>query len=232
MKIKRAALSAAELDLHQRLFAGLAGDQGHIGGALRPYELDLLVGVYKAVKPARSIEWGLGTGVSAVALGKARQTLGLSGKHVALDPFQKSEWPGGQGLRCLEAFSAQDAVEFHPVTSEEYLVQARSRGESFDFVFIDGAHDVGHKLMDACLTRDVISANAIVCFHDSFFVSTSLALTFLVKECGLELVETGAENPLRRRLRGIKHASRLGLPFALDYAPQIDFSLSVLKKKS
>jgi predicted O-methyltransferase YrrM len=229
MQINRVPLTAAESDFHQKLFEGLVRDRGILGGAIRPHELNLLVEIYKAVKPSRSIEWGLGTGVSAVALGKARQMLGLSGKHVALDPFQK-KLSDDQGLKCLAEFLALDCVEFHPVTSEEYLIQTRMRSESFDFIFIDGAHDVGHKLMDACLASGVISQNAVICFHDSFFTSTSLALIYLVEEHGMKLVETGAESKLRRRLRGIKHARRLGTKFAFNYAPQIDFSLSCLMK--
>jgi len=46
----------------------------------------------------------------------------------------------------------------------------------------------------------------------------------------MELVETGVESRLRRRLRGIKHAWRLGANFAFNHAPKIDFSLSCLTK--
>ena len=229
MQLKRIPLSDLELDFHQKLFDGLVRDRGILGGVVRPSELNLLVEIYKAIKPPRSIEWGLGTGVSAVALGKARQALGLSGKHIVLDPFQK-KFSDDQGLKCLAEFSALDCVEFYPITSEEYLVKARLRNESFDFVFIDGAHDMGHKLMDACLASDVLSQNAIICFHDSFFTSTSLALTYLVEEHGMKLIETGAESKLRRQLRGLKHARRLGSKFAIHYAPKIDFSLSCLTK--
>ena len=78
----------------------------------------------------------------------------------------------------------------------------------------------------------MLSPGAIVCFHDSFFVSTSLALSYLVEHCGLELHETGDEVALRRRLRGIKHAPRLGWYYGLRYAPKIDYALSVLSKRN
>ena len=229
MKLQRAPLGSGQLNLHDQLYNGRIARENKLGGAIRRNELDLLVSVYKAVKPRRSIEWGLGTGISAVALGKARQELGLPGRHIALDPLQADF--ENCGLTCIEETGAVDCVDFQPVTSEEYLVQARQRGESFDFVFIDGAHNVGQKLTDACLTSGVLSPGAIVCFHDSFFVSTSLALSYLVEHCGLVLHETGDEVPLRRRLRGIKHARRLGLRYSLRYAPRIDYSLSVLQKR-
>jgi predicted O-methyltransferase YrrM len=228
MKIERCPLSAEEAGLHQELFENLLRDHGRYGCAIRPHELDVLVSVYKAVRPKRSLEWGLGSGVSAVALGKARQALGLPGKHVVLDPLQEDY--GNYGVKCMQKFSALDCIEFFPTTSEEFLVGARGRGELFDFVFIDGAHDVGHKLTDACLASSVLSPNAVICFHDSFFTSTSLAVAYLVENCGMKLYETGEEVPLRRRLRGLKHASRLGWRFAFQYAPRIDFSLSVLRR--
>jgi len=230
MNLQRATLTSEQLSLHAKLYTGCVLDDDWIGGAVRRHELDLLVSVYKAKQPKRSIEWGLGTGISAVALGKTRQALGLLGKHVVLDPLQ-SEF-ANRGVACIEENNALDCVDYHPVASEDYLVQARQRGETFDFVFIDGAHDVGHKLTDACLTSSVLSPGAVVCFHDSFFTSTSLALTYLVEHCGLQLHETGVEVPIRRRLRGIKHASRLGLRYALHYAPRIDFALSVLQKRN
>jgi predicted O-methyltransferase YrrM len=230
MKFERATLSPDQLNLHEQLYTGPVARENMLGSAIRRHELDILVSVYKAVRPHRSIEWGLGTGISAVALGKARQDLGLPGRHVALDPLQSHF--ANRGLECIEENGALDCVDFQPVTSEEYLVQARQRGETFDFVFIDGAHDVGQKLTDACLTSGVLSPGAIVCFHDSFIVPTSLALSYLVEHCGLKLHETGDEVPLRRRLRGIKHARRLGLRYALRYAPCIDYSLSVLQKRN
>jgi predicted O-methyltransferase YrrM len=228
MKSELNHLSDDQLNLHERLYKGKVSEGDGLGTAVRRWELDLLVSMYQQAKPRRSIEWGLGTGISAVALGKARKRLGLPGKHIALDPFQ-SDYQN-LGVSCIEDNEAFDCVDFQPVTSEEFLIQARRQGDQFDFVFIDGAHDVGHKLTDASLTKDVIAPGAIVCFHDSFHTSTSLALAFLIEHCGLELLETGKEVPLKRRLRGIKHAPRLGWHYGLRYAPKIDFALSVLRK--
>jgi predicted O-methyltransferase YrrM len=225
MKIQRAPLNPEQLSLHDRLFS-----DDRAGYEIRRHELDLLVSVYRAARPKRSLEWGLGSGISAVALGKARQALGLPGRHIALDPLQPKF--GNRGVNCIETNGATDCVEFQPLTSEEYLVQARNRGDSFDFVFIDGEHSIGQKLTDAFLTKYVLAPGATVCFHDSFHTSTSLALAYLVESCGLQLYETGEEAPLRRRLRGLKHAPRLGFRYATRYAPRIDYALSVLQKRN
>ena len=229
MKSQWQALTATEVSLKDRLFEALLRDAGMYGGAIRPWELELLVRVFKTVRPRRSIEWGLGSGVSAAALGSLRKELGLPGKHIAMDPFQK-ECCDDQGLRCLAAFDTDESVEFHPVFAEDFLVGARARGEKFDFIFVDGCHDTGHKLMDACLGDSVLNPGGTIAFHDSFFWCTSVALRFLVEERGYELVETGVEASLRRRLRGLKHARRLGWKYAFSFAPRIDFSLSFLRK--
>ncbi|MEQ1752316.1 MAG: class I SAM-dependent methyltransferase [Prosthecobacter sp.] len=230
MNVPLENLTEAEQSTHQRLFESLIRDRSLLGGAVRPPELDLLARVYKTIRPARSLEWGLGTGVSAAALGLMRQGLGLEGCHRTLDPFQE-KFCDNQGLKCLAEFRTEDCVTFQPLTAEEFLIQARNQKVSYNFIFIDGWHGTGNKLMDACLAESVLAPGGVIAFHDSFIKPTSLALQFLKEEQGMRLLETGTENRLKRRLRALKHAHRLGFKYSLHYAPKIDYSLSFLVKE-
>lgn len=214
-----------------RLYAATPRPPTYLSGAVRKYEIKLLVKLFLDHAPANSVEWGLGSGISASAFSYARNHLGLSNQHVALDPFQE-KFSGGWGFKCLEEFQTRSSIEFHPTTSEEFLVQCRKEGRTFDFAFIDGAHDVGHKLADACLIADVLSPGGIVSFHDSHFRSTALAIRYLVEERGFELAPINCEPVLKRRLRGLKHMWNLGAGYAIHYSPRVNFAVSVLVKKN
>ena len=201
----------------------------YLCGAVRKSELRLLIRLFVENRPRRSLEWGLGSGISAAAFGEARCLLALEGKHVVLDPFQQ-ETSGGWGLRCLEEFDMTDSVEFSPLTSEEYLINARKSGAEFDFIFIDGAHDEAHKMMDAYMSLEVLAQDGIICFHDSFFCSTSSAITYLVNERGFRLLPVDGEPALKRVLRAAKHSPRMGWRFSCTLAPFIHHSIAALSK--
>ncbi len=59
---------------------------------------------------------------------------------------------------------------------EKYLVEAAARDLNFDFIFVDGDHGTGHTLADTTLSTAVLAPDGIICSHDSFFRSTSMAI--------------------------------------------------------
>jgi predicted O-methyltransferase YrrM len=202
----------------------------YLCGALRKPEMKLLLRLFLQTAPSKSLEWGLGSGISAAAFGEARRLLQLDGTHIVLDPFQQ-EVSGGWGLRCLREFGMMDYVVFSQRASEEYLADARKCGIKFDFIFIDGAHDMEHKMMDACMSLEVLADKGVICFHDSFFRSTASAITHLVDEGGLELLILEGEPVLKRVLRAVKHSPSLGWRFTCTQAPFIHYSIAALCKR-
>jgi predicted O-methyltransferase YrrM len=203
----------------------------YLCGALRQPEMKILARLFLATRPSRSLEWGLGSGISAAAFGEARRLLGLQGSHVVLDPFQQ-EISGGWGLRCLEEFDMMNFVTFSPARSEDYLAASRNCGDKFDFIFIDGAHDTAHKKMDAHMSLEVLADNGVICFHDSFFNSTASAITYLVDERGFEFMPLDGEPAVKRFLRAAKHAPRMGWRFSCTLAPLVHYSIAALCKRS
>jgi predicted O-methyltransferase YrrM len=115
--------------------------------------------------------------------------------------------------------------------SEDYLIHARNSGAQFDFIFIDGAHDVAHKMMDAYMSLEVLADNGVICFHDSFFHSTASAITYLVNERGFDFVSLEGEPAFSRLLRAAKHSPRMGWRFSCTLAPLIHYSVAALSKQ-
>jgi predicted O-methyltransferase YrrM len=218
-------------DFVDRLYSAGPRPPTYLCGALRKSEMKLLVRLFLENRPGRSLEWGLGSGISAAAFGEARRLLGLEGTHVALDPFQQ-EISGGWGLRCLEEFNVLDYVTFLPIRSEEHLADARRCGTKFDFIFVDGAHDSAQKMMDAHMSSEVLAENGIICFHDGFFSTTASAITYLVKKHGFEFMPLEGEPASRRLLRALKHSPRLGWRFSFTLAPSIHYSIAALCRRS
>jgi predicted O-methyltransferase YrrM len=218
-------------DFVDRLYGAAPRPANYLRGALRKPEMKILVRFFLERRPTRSLEWGLGSGISAAAFGEARRLLGLDGTHVVLDPFQQ-EVSEGWGLRCLKEFDIMNFVTFLPMTSEEYLMNARKCGDKFDFIFIDGAHDLAHKIIDAYMALEVLDDKGIICFHDSFFHSTSSAIAYLVDERGLEFMPLEGEPVVKRLLRAAKHAPRMGWKFSCTLAPLVHYSIAALRKRS
>lgn len=217
-------------DFIDRLYGASPRPPTYLCGALRKSEMRLLVRLFTENRPSRSLEWGLGSDISAAAFGEARRLLGLEGMHVVLDPFQQ-ETSGGWGLRCLEEFEMMNFVTYSPLTSEEYLMNARKCGAKFDFIFIDGAHDTAHKMMDAYMSLEVLADNGVICFHDSFFRSTASAISYLVSERGFGFLPLEGEPVLKRHLRAVKHAPQLGWRFSCTLAPSVHYSIAALCKR-
>jgi predicted O-methyltransferase YrrM len=217
-------------DFVDRLYSARPRPPTYLCGALRKPEMKILMRLFLRKRPRRSLEWGLGSGISAAAFGEARRLLNLQGRHIVLDPFQQ-EICGGWGLRCLEEFNVTRFVEFLPVKSGDYLSSAIKSDENFDFIFIDGDHEVDSKMIDAKLSLDVLANDGIVCFHDSFFSSTASAITYLTEEHGLEFLPLEGELVLKRLLRALKHSPRMGWRFSSMLAPSVHYSLAALCKR-
>jgi predicted O-methyltransferase YrrM len=218
-------------DFVDRLYSAGPRPPKYLCGALRKPEMKILVRLFLASRPSRSLEWGLGTGISAAAFSEARRLLGLKDRHIVLDPFQQ-EVSGGWGLRCLEQFDMRNFVTFSPMTSEEYLTNARECGAEFDFIFVDGAHDMTHKMMDADMSSEVLADNGVICFHDSFLRSTASALTYLSDGRGFEFMPLEGESVFKRLVRAAKHSPRMGWRYSCTVAPSVHYSLAALCKRS
>jgi hypothetical protein len=162
------------------------------------------------LQPQNSLEIGLAEAGSCVAITAARTYCDIEKPHVALDPFQES-LSGAAGLLELERLGLRQRVNWQAEYSESYLLdQFRGGNANVDFAFVDGGHSIGQKVTDAFLLNKVMRPGGVVTFHDGLLLSTSMAVRYLVKECGYTVIPLAADGHVVRLLRQSRYLFRFG----------------------
>jgi hypothetical protein len=201
------------------------------GGSPRKEECEILADLVLRLKPTRTIDWGLGDAAVCISIVLAKKHLGLGDRHISLDPFQSST-SKDVGLIQLQNRNLADDVEFLADRSDDYLVAAAAKENTFDFMFVDGDHSFGAKVADAQLADRVLRPGGVIAFHDGLFNSTAAAVQYLIKDRGYELVRLDVERRWKVRARQIRHMRRLGTWYAFNVVPWLGISIACLKKPS
>ena len=158
-----------------------------------------------------------------------RRKLQLAGKHISLDPFQHSI-SKDVGIIQLKSRGLDKEVEFREECSAHFLVHAAEEQRNFDFIFVDGDHSVAAKITDAYLGNSVLKPGGVIAFHDSLFESTSIAVTWLLKDRGYRLLPLACEPKWKILARAVRHFRRLGFYYSYNVVPRLAFSIAVLRK--
>jgi hypothetical protein len=196
--------------------------------SLQRIEAAALARLVCELQPQNSLEIGLAEGGSCVAIVGARRHCRIGIPHIVLDPFQET-LSGGTGLLELERLGLRESLTWYPERSEFYLSDLSRRGSTVNFAFVDGGHDIGQKVADAFLLNKVIHPGGIIAFHDCMLLSTSIAVRYLVTECGYNVVQLQHDG-LRRVVRQGRHLLRLGPWYIRRIVPFACRSLVALKK--
>ena len=199
--------------------------------SLTKSEATILAQLVCAFTPERSLEIGMAAAGSCVAIATARKSLGLSAKHVALDPYQETD-AGSLGLCEIQRSGLDDFVSWIAERSENYLNAAAARGEKFDLIFIDGGHDIGQTVTDAFSAHETLNEQGVVAFHDSCLFSTAAAVRYLMLERGYSLIPLPSDSNIKTLGRGVRHLNQLGLWYVTRVVPRIHGSLVALRKNS
>jgi predicted O-methyltransferase YrrM len=193
-------------------------------------EAMILAKIVITFRPAATLEVGFGLGGSTVGIAAARKYLALEGQHLILDPYQKT-LSGSVGLMEIANAGLTSFVNWLPEKSEDYLNAASSRGEGFDFIFVDGAHGTGQVVTDAFYCDRVLNPGGIIAFHDGLLFSTMAAIRYLVKECKYRFVNLPVDSTAKTTLRMLRHTSVLGMWYATHLVPKMHRSLVAVRKE-
>lgn len=135
-----------------------------------------------ARQPADTLEVGMASGASALAITSSHRDLGRSPaqQHVAVDPFQTTpEGYDQAGLRGLQRAGLDGYVQLCPARSCAALPQLVAEGRSVDLAYIDGSHLFEDVFIDFYYVNHLLSHGGILCFDDCNFPDVRKVVRFI-----------------------------------------------------
>jgi predicted O-methyltransferase YrrM len=128
-------------------------------------------------RPARTLEVGLAYGCSTVFLLAALREAG-QGQHLAIDPFQSSQWLG-IGAQRARQLGVEERFTLIEETAERALPRLAEEGMRVQLALIDGDHRFESVLMDFTLVDRLCEAGSVVVLDDLWLPSVRCALRFV-----------------------------------------------------
>jgi predicted O-methyltransferase YrrM len=165
--------------------------------AIGPREAAALREWVRRERALRTLEVGLGYGISTVAI---CQGLGPGGRHVAIDPYQHRSLPQhatrfeGAGLRALEEAGVRDLVEWYEEESQIVLPRLLAEGRRFALAFVDGNHRFEAVFLDLVYCGRLLEERRIVFVDDVQLPGPRRAIAFCLANLGWVVEDEGAED--------------------------------------
>lgn len=167
-----------------------------------PDEGAALVRLAVRVGADRTLEVGLGYGFSTAyllaALALRREAEAVA--HVAIDPFQLTDWQGigiatATGLIDASPWLAKSAFECIHAPSDCALAGLLMQGRTFDLSFIDGYHRFDDVLVDFTLVAQMCAIGGAIVLHDMWLPGIASVADFIRRNrTDFVEVDTGCAN--------------------------------------
>lgn len=172
-----------------------------------PAQGDLLYSLVHYLQPNRTLEVGLANGVSAMYIAQSLHDNG-KGKHLAIDPFQQSDWDD-VGLLTLHRAGLEQWVSLDPRPSHWALPDIEEVGERIQFAFVDGSHLFDYVMADFMAIDRILDIGGMIAFDDSDWPAITGVIRFAIANRDYEVFPTGVviePSPGRPRLvaRGLR----------------------------
>ena len=129
------------------------------------------------IQARETLEVGLAYGLSALFVCDALRRNG-GRRHVAIDPFQSSEWLG-IGIENVRRAGFDDLLEFHERPSYQVLPELQQHGRTIDFALIDGFTTFDYKLVDAFLVDKVLSVGGVMVIRTGNMIPARKVCAFI-----------------------------------------------------
>ena len=178
----------AELSVCPALVEMLEGERARArdGGMLElhststPNNLFVLRRLFGEIQATATLETGLGYGASCALLAACHKAAGAAPaqQHVAIDPFQSTDWKDAAHM-LLEKAALSDYAEIISKTSALHLPALCAAGRVFDLIYVDGSHLFEDVFMDFYHARFLLRKGGVILFDDCQIPHVAKVLRFI-----------------------------------------------------
>jgi predicted O-methyltransferase YrrM len=179
-----------------------AVDESRFVGSVSLAEALRLYTLVRERRPAVTIEIGMFTGASTLAILKALDDNG-AGEHHVCDPFQ-STYGRGAGLRNVEAAGLGQRMNF----VEDFPESAVPGWPVAELAFIDASHMFDLTILDFVLVDKRLAVGGLVGLHDLWMPSLRKVVRWMVTNRGYLVVRDDARE-LTSKERAWRRAASL-----------------------
>ncbi len=163
--------------------------------ATSPTEAEALRGRVIAERAARTIEIGLGYGISSLFICEGLLTNGdEKARHVVVDPYQSTRFKDC-GLQLLEEAGVAELVEHHAEESQLALPRFVTEGRGFELAFVDGSHLFDRVFLDLVYLERLVRRGGVIFVDDYQAPSIARAVSFCVTNLEWVLEEVSPPDP-------------------------------------
>jgi predicted O-methyltransferase YrrM len=180
-----------------------------------------LCDLFRAERPARTIETGLALGLSTLFILEASLSSHDAGvvHHTAIDPFQASAW-GDAGVLSIDAAGLGGCVRHLAADSALALPALAACGERFDAGFVDGSHLFEGAFTDILYMMRLVRPGGLIVLDDYWMPAVRAAAGYFAANMGVEITPVLDEQgrakmaALRTPEQEVKRAWDHFVPFA------------------
>jgi predicted O-methyltransferase YrrM len=175
--------------------------------AISAGESEALARLVLRERATRTLEIGLGYGVSALSICEALVRSGApDARHVALDPFQSTRF-GGCGLQVLGEAGVLSLVEHHAEISQIVLPRFLAEGRRFEFALVDGNHRFDSVFVDLFYLGRLLRKGSLIVLDDYDLPGIRRAVSFFLANLGWRVEEESRPDDEHRWV-AVRTASR------------------------
>lgn len=155
-----------------------------------PNNLLIIKRLFESIKPAMTLEIGLGFGASCAlfaALHRNENPTG-TGQHIGIDPLQETLWKNATP-HLLQRASLENHTRLLTRSSALELPNLIEEGCKFDLIYIDGSHLFEDVFVDFYFSRLLLNPNGIIAFDDCAMDHVAKVLGFIRSNLSGSFVE-------------------------------------------
>lgn len=159
----------------------IVGHQPHAPmNHISPNQGRLLRDLVVQSKARRTLEIGMGTGLSGLHIcwGLIRNG---GGRHLAIDPFQKSEYWQGMGLGLRDQAGCTNMFDWTDERDDQALPRLLLERQSFELALIDGDHRFESAFLNFYYIDRMLSIDGVCVFDDTDWPSVWRIVCFARK---------------------------------------------------